>query len=398
MPRYEGADVAIVGGGIVGASLAAELAGRKLKVTLFDRTGIASGASGRNSGAIWHPADPVMAALYTETLMGYRSLPARLAEQVALDDADDLEDDGPDGSFRLPVKAAGLLALGRDEAALRALAATDAAAHPQLAATFLDPDRLRALEPGLAEGLAAVRYDSCFPVRPAAATRATATLARALGADIREGAAGDVRALARYGDIVGGVITADGVVHPAGSVIVAAGAWSPELIDPTGEWRPIRPSWGVVVELSLGDAAPGHVLEEAATGGADAHPESGFSLVTAAGRSALGSTYLPGEPDPAAWAGRLRDRGATYLPAIAEADVTGLRACARPVTPDGRPLAGAVPGVEGLFVAAGHGPWGMSTGPATAAHVAALVVGEPDPRSSAVQEGTRADRFGAPPA
>jgi glycine/D-amino acid oxidase-like deaminating enzyme len=53
--------------------------------------------------------------------------------------------------------------------------------------------------------------------------------------------------------------------------------------------------------------------------------------------------------------------------------------------------------VDGLFVAAGHGPWGLSTGPATAAHVAALVAGEPDPRDPLTAAGTASDRFGGPP-
>jgi glycine/D-amino acid oxidase-like deaminating enzyme len=75
-----------------------------------------------------------------------------------------------------------------------------------------------------------------------------------------------------------------------------------------------------------------------------------------------------------------------------------VRACARPLALDGRPLVGPVPGVEGLFVAAGHGPWGISTGPASAAHVAALVLGESAPRSASVAAATDAARFGAPPA
>ena len=185
---------------------------------------------------------------------------------------------------------------------------------------------------------------------------------------------------------------------------MAAGPWTPALVDPSGTWRPIHPFWGVIVELELGNGSPRHVLEEAevedATApGASHEPEGsvGFSLVTAAGRSSLGSTFLPAEPDPRDYEARLRDRGARYVPAIAASPTRGLRACARPLALDGRPLVGAVPGIERLFVAAGHGPWGISTGPASAAHVAALVLGEPDPRTDAVAAATDAARFGAPP-
>ena len=60
---------------------------------------------------------------------------------------------------------------------LRAQAAAIAEANPAFRAAFVGPDDLRRLEPGLAEGLAAVRLDIGFPVAPAAAARAFAALA-----------------------------------------------------------------------------------------------------------------------------------------------------------------------------------------------------------------------------
>jgi D-amino-acid dehydrogenase len=54
-----------------------------------------------------------------------------------------------------------------------------------------------------------------------------------------------------------------------------------------------------------------------------------------------------------------------------------VRACARPVSADGRPLLGSVPGVAGLHLATGHGPWGVTLGPASAALVAEGVLGAP---------------------
>ena len=53
----------------------------------------------------------------------------------------------------------------------------------------------------------------------------------------------------------------------------------------------------------------------------------------------------------------------------------GTRACPRPQSHDGRPVLGPVPGVEGLFVAAGHGPWGISAGPGSARLVADAMLG-----------------------
>ena len=292
--------------------------------------------------------------------------------------------------------------LGWDEDAARRDAAALAAHNPELGATYLAPSDVHRLEPGLAAGLAAVRLDIGYPVAPASATHAFAALARAGGAVIREGV--EARIERAGGRAVG--VRVDGAVEPAAAVVVAAGPWSPALIDATGAWRPIRPFWGVIVELELGDAAPRHVLEEAEVEAAIAPDGAargddgavGFSLVTAGGRSSLGSTFLPAEPDPRAYEARLRERGARYLPSIAAASTRGIRACARPVALDGRPLTGAVPGIDGLFIAAGHGPWGISTGPASARHVAALVLGEPDPRNPEVRAATDAARFGAPSA
>ena len=180
----------------------------------------------------------------------------------------------------------------------------------------------------------------------------------------------------------------------------------PELIDPSGGWRPIRPYWGVVVELELA-SPPRHVLEGA---GIDAATEPSsveqviggdgsmdFSLATAAGRSSLGSTFLPAEPDPASYEPRLRALGATYVPAIALSPTTGTRACARPLALDGRPLVGAMPGIDGLFIAAGHGPWGLSTGAASGRHIAGLVLGRADAVPKAIRRALDPGRFGPIP-
>ncbi len=385
-------DVAILGGGIVGTALAAELTARGATVRLFERAAIAAGASGRNSGVVWHPSDPVLAGLYRESLAIYRALPYALADALPATAAE--------RAFRLAAEPAGILAIGRDAAVVRAIAVGFSAAHPEIPTEFVDGAALARLEPALAPGLSAARMAIGFPVVPASATHAFAALARARGATMVEGV--DARVV-RDGPAATGVAV-DGAVQSAGAVVVAAGPWSPALVDPGGTWQPIHPYWGVIVELELGDAAPRHVLEEADVEDAtapgaprDAGGSIGFSLVTAGGRSSLGSTFLPAEPDPRAYEARLRERGATYVPAIAGTRTAGLRACARPLALDGRPLVGAVPGVERLFVAAGHGPWGISTGPASAAHVAALVLGDPDPRSAAVVAGTDAARFGAPP-
>jgi glycine/D-amino acid oxidase-like deaminating enzyme len=58
---------------------------------------------------------------------------------------------------------------------------------------------------------------------------------------------------------------------------------------------------------------------------------------------------------------------------LAAASITRRQACYRPVTDDGLPLIGRVPGMSGAYVATGHGPWGMLNAPATGRSLAELI-------------------------
>ncbi len=377
--RHTAPDVAIVGGGIVGAAAAAFLAAAGARITLYERSGVAAAASGRNSGVIQHPFDPVLVALYLESLALYRELAAASA-----------------GEFQLPAEPAGLLMIGTAEAAAAAaeIAGAWTETYPDARPEIVAGRSLRDLEPGLAPDLVACRLAIGYPVRPASATRAYAKLAEAHGATVRIGA--DV-ALALRDDAAVGV-EIEGRVEPAGAVLIAAGPWTPALVDPTGAWQPIRSSWGVVAQVDLAKA-PGHVLEaididiepaSEASERATVEGGLGFSLVTAEGASALGSTFLATEPRPEAFASALRERGSRYVPAIGSAPVMGLRSCARPVALDGRPLVGAVTGIDRAYVASGNGPWGISTGPATARLIADLILDRETPIPAALDPA----RFG----
>jgi glycine/D-amino acid oxidase-like deaminating enzyme len=155
---------------------------------------------------------------------------------------------------------------------------------------------------------------------------------------------------------------------------------------------------------------PIHVLEEAAMdealgveamddGAAHASTEPRISpdelrpeasLVTAAGVSAVGSTFLPDEPDLRDWTEPILRRATTFVPGLFDAPIRETRACARPQSLDGRALIGRIPWAEGLYICAGHGPWGITTGPASARQVADLVLGRPveiDPAFDPVRFG-----------
>jgi glycine/D-amino acid oxidase-like deaminating enzyme len=61
-------------------------------------------------------------------------------------------------------------------------------------------------------------------------------------------------------------------------------------------------------------------------------------------------------------------------PALARAEVLARQACHRPVTQDGLPLIGAVPGLAGAYAATGHSVWGILNAPATGEAMAELII------------------------
>src|SRR5262249_522408 len=63
-------------------------------------------------------------------------------------------------------------------------------------------------------------------------------------------------------------------------------------------------------------------------------------------------------------------------PVLAASAVLARQACFRPVTEDGLPLIGAIPGASGAYVATGHSVWGILNAPATGEAMGALICGE----------------------
>jgi D-amino-acid dehydrogenase len=373
-------EVAVIGGGIAGTAATTFLAEAGVRVTLYEREALGAGASGRNSGVVQLPFDPALGPVYAATVDEYRAL----AEAV------------PEAGFRLPDRPTGLLLVSEDPALVRRLADDLAVALPALRPEVLVGAELVDADPALAPGVAACRIDVGHPVVPSAPTYAFATFAERRGARIRVGHA--ARPVIERGRVAG--VEVAGRVEPADVVLVAAGPWTSEVVVPEGAWRPIVARWGVVVETLL-DAPPRHVIEEAEMDEVVGPPGSptetdddapSSSLVTAGGVSVVGSTFLANEPDPAAWTERLLERCLRFVPGLLSAPIRETRACARPVSVDGRPLLGAVPGVDGLFVCAGHGPWGISTGPGSARWVVDLMLGR-----GAIPADLDVGRFGAPP-
>ena len=204
-------DVAVIGGGIVGCSLAALLAEGGANVRLYEREAIAAGASGRNSATIQHPLDAALAGLYEASLELYAgSATASSCPPVG----------GP--------------AVGRPGAA-RSCATTSPRASPSWSRSC---SRRRARpSPRSRPGMGGVRLATGRPVPPAAAATAWAQRAREAGADLRIGVAVE-RAEP-------GAVIVDGEREPAAEVVVDRRAVDVRARRPGGRLAPDRPRVGV---------------------------------------------------------------------------------------------------------------------------------------------------------
>ena len=172
-----------------------------------------------------------------------------------------------------------------------------------------------------------------------------------------------------------GVVTPDGSV-PAGAVVIAGGAWSPELGRAFATVLPVEPLKGQIVHLRLPD-----VDSSAWT---IVQPLLSFYLVPwPDGRVACGGTMEAA----AGFDHRVTAEGMLQLlgeclrtaPGLAGATVTEVRVGSRPATPDQRPVLGRLPEWENAYVATGHGAEGLLLGPLSARMVAGAVLGVDEP-------------------
>ena len=389
-------DVVIVGGGVIGAACAFELAGRGASVTLVERDHLAAHASGRNQGLWLLPDDAANVPMALASLRAYRDLAPASPVDFAMD-----------------AEPAGQLLVANDRVQRQdAAEAVDLARANGITVEELDtPASIRGAEPALTGNLAAAwLIDSGYRLDPGSLTVALALAAADRGATIRHHL--HARALTTAAGAVTGVVTDDGVIA-AGTTIVAAGPWSHLLLDPVGVHLPIVGARGWIVRVQPAPHLVHHLIEtpgrHSALGGdatarptaseliADGLPPSAIGTLVhpaADGRTVLiGSsrqTWLTPEPDETQVVSALL-RGATELvPALADAPVLSSWWGLRPLSPDDRPFVGAVR--EGLHVATGHGSEGVILGAGTAQLVAAQLVHEPAPFDPTPFEPFRFDR------
>ena len=356
-------DVAIVGGGVVGAAVAYFAARRGMSCILLDKGAIGSGASNAASGLLSaSPGDGDYAKLSARSLALFHELAPILRDESGVDiELDEC------GDLLLALSEADVIALQGHLRQINALGGE---------AEWLDSDDLRAKEPALSPAVAgAILEPRSCRVNNQRLSNALATAAARYGADVRQGI--EVAGIAQDGARVAGLNTSAGGID-AGNVVLAAGAWtglmdrwlygerSPSAagmpmvkpirgvnlnLQPTsgGITSAIHGSWGVFVPRNDGSLIAGATVEDA-----------GFdSRVTAdAVHSILGLTCA-------------------LMPALRDADLNWALAGLRPGSADDSPVIGNLPGFDNVFVASGHFRNGIMLSLATGEAIADMLDCEP---------------------
>ena len=371
-----GADVIVVGGGVVGCAAAYAIARERLSVVLVEADDVASGASGVAAGMLAPVSEAAspgpLLRLGLASLALFPDLVAELRERSGIDP--ELEQRG---SLRV--------AATDDEA--RALRARDRAL-PSFDLEWLDAAAARQLEPCLAPGIHGALY--CpheSQVRSPLFARALAAAAVSLGADLRLGV--PVRGLVRDGARVRGVETDSGRIEGA-TVVLCTGleaAHAPAWLGETSPLPalPIAPVRGQILALAPRPPAPRTVVRGAST----------YIVPRRDGSVAVGATEERAVFDrraTAAGVAQLLGDAIRLVPALDDAGFAGAFAGLRPATPDQLPLVGPWPGVDGLVIAAGHHRSGVLLAPLTAQLVAGVVLGKGLPEEAAP---LRPERFAA---
>jgi glycine/D-amino acid oxidase-like deaminating enzyme len=366
-------EVVIVGGGIAGVTAAAALAERGIGVRLFEQGGLASAASGENTGTLLQQTEPEVAAMLRETVAIYKEL--------------------ADGPVDFGFAGHDELLLARDESQLeRAHAKAQAFATAGIRAESMTAEELALAYPYLAPAAGGVLVADTYALEPEATVHAFAARARHAGAEITT----HCRVVQVHPGR--GVLTDGGAVR-ADIVIVATGPWLADLL-PTA---PVQGGRGwllrteplpfqlecMIEELSwpdqdvLGAVGAPRRLADLAHGRTDPPlADAVFLCPQRDGGALVGASMtlsLDAVPEGADMPSRLASRAVAAAPGLADVGVRRAWSGLRPTAPDGLPVVGRVPGADGLLVHGGHTSLGMQAAPATAARLADEICGQPVP-------------------
>jgi glycine oxidase len=348
----------IVGGGIVGCSIAFFLAKAGVRPLVLERTAVAAEASSGGAGLLSAQAHTDEAGPLFDLKLASRALFAGVADELR--ERTDMDIEYRQLGHVVPV-------FGEDDArAVRARIAWQA--ERGLSAQWLAAGQARDLEPGLP---GEVRGAGWFPddhhINSTTMTQALAGAVLRLGGRVRVECG--VADLVRDGRRIAGVRTTQETISAA-EVVLAAGAWSGQFEAAAGLPLPVVPAKGQIVVARLPAPALRHVVYEAV-----------YVIPRVLGEHIIGSTVeyvgFDKRTTVEGIAGLLGD--ATRLaPALRDAEMVASYGCLRPASADGLPLLGRVPDRPGLVVATGHFRNGILLAPITGQLISELIVsGQP---------------------
>lgn len=346
----DGADVAVVGGGIVGLAIARALGERGAAVVVCERTAIGSGQSGIQPGGVrrqWGTA--IGCRLAGEAFAFWQEAEARLESPV-----------------ELGLRAGGYLFVAHSEQTLERLCANVSVQNVEgVPSRIVDPAEASELLPGLRTetlvGAAWCGEDGYFD-RPQAVVEAFAR-----GIEVRLGEVTELRAVADGWE----VCSASGVLA-ANKVVLAAGVDSVPLAAAHGIALPIeREERHLFLSTRVAERLVEPLVISAERGFAAKHLADGRVLA-----SDLGATGDAAGGAPR-WRARVREGIRELLPVLEYVDFPILASGEYDVTPDRQPILGVLR--DGLYVAAGFSGHGFMIAPAVARIVADAIEGRHDP-------------------
>jgi glycine oxidase len=356
--NVSGVDVAVVGGGAIGLSIAWRASTRGLRVLVLERDRVGGATSHVAAGMLAPIAEarPAEEPLLELGLRSARAYPEFVRELTRAADQD------------VGYSQCGTLLVARDEDEARALERElELRLRYGLAVERLRPSAARRLEPALTPALRlALDVPDDHAIDPRRLTAGLAAAIRSAGGEVREGTA--VSGLEHTAGRVSGVTLADGSSVAAEAVVIAAGAWAGELTTPSV--IPSRPVKGQIMRLH-DPSGPGLLRRVVRMGPTYVVPRGD-------GRYVIGATSEERGFDTTVTAGAafelLRD-AVELVPGVSELVLDEFSAGLRPGTPDNLPVIGA-DAVVGLHWAVGHGRGGILLAPVTAELVCAALLGE----------------------
>jgi glycine oxidase len=364
-------DCCIIGGGIVGLSIARELAGRGHRVRVLAREGRRETASWAAAGIFPPAPEPRPGHDHPNAVLTAFSdrLHRRWSEELRAETGIDNE-----------LEACGGLHLAANDAGLaRLAAAADSWRGRGARCEWLAAADVARLEPALAEAVAAGRVAGGFVLPDEMRIRPPRHLEALERSCATRGVTVSHASVVTKINVAGGRVTGLEVRSPGGEetvvadwYVLAAGAWSGPLAESLGlaiETRPIR---GQIALLRL----PRQILSRVVNRGLD------YLVPREDGRILAGSTLEDAGFDRAtvpADIDRLLAVAGELLGDLADAAVETSWAGLRPGSVDGLPSIGGVPACDNALVAAGHFRAGLHQSTGTAVIVADLVEGRRPP-------------------